>query len=302
MTLLPEAPRSFLVPSTNWETSGGFFANYTPAKYQLPRSFVLNKENKFWRSWSPETQASIETIRSKPFSTKASAISLPVIGYPNAPGNDLYIENVVSRERVSLRYGNAHEVWQELIVPIPRSWRRTPLIVGAESHTGVAYVGLGPPAKVSWTTVAKRSLPVCIAWHLGTCALLIFLATPCQRIMGAIIQRTVPGESWRWVLFPLALALVGYITFFGLYFLPLPTWCIVLLSVISGAFLCRSDIVKVLRSPAVFLARRPVLTLWMLLSGVALIIATLRLRYPWPLLRITDLVRQVGLQTTNFPL
>src|SRR4029077_14774578 len=67
ITLLPEAPRSFLVPSMNWETNGGFFANCTPAEYQLPRSYVLNKENIFWRSWSPETQASVGTIRSKPF-------------------------------------------------------------------------------------------------------------------------------------------------------------------------------------------------------------------------------------------
>ena len=174
LTLIPEAPRSFLVSSTNWETNGGFFADGTPAEYQLPGSYIRHKENLFWRSLSPETQVSIATIQSKAFSTKASAISLPVVGYPNAPGNDLYIKNLASGERKSLRYGNAHEVWQELIVSIPKSWRRKPLIVGAESRAGVAYVGLGPPAEVSWTTVAKRSLPVCIAWHLGTCVLLIF--------------------------------------------------------------------------------------------------------------------------------
>jgi len=272
ITLLPEAPRSFLVPSMNWETNGGFFANCTPAEYQLPRSYVLNKENIFWRSWSPETQASVGTIRSKPFFTKALAIAFPVIVYPSAPGNDLYIENIASGERVSLRYGNAHEVWQELILPIPRSWHGKPLIVGAESRTGAKYVGLGPPAEVSWTTVAKRSLPVCIAWHLCTCVILIFLAAPWQCLIAAIIQRRSPGESWRWALFPLALALVGYATFFGLYFFPLLTWYILLFSVMSGVFLCRRNIVKVVCSPTAFLARRPVITLWMLFSGIALIV------------------------------
>ena len=258
ITLLPEAHRSFLVPSRNWEANGGFFANYSPAEHQLPRSYLLDTQNIFWRSWSPETLDSIGRIQSKPFSTDAWAISLPVIGYPNAPGNDLYIKNTESGERMSLRYGNAHEVWQELIVSIPSSWHSKPLVVGAESRAGLAYVGLGPPAGVSWTTIAKRSLPVLMAWHLGTCALLIFLAAPLQSIMAAILQRSLPGECWRWILFPLALALIGYVTFFGLYFLPLTTWCILLFSVIIGALLCKRGISKVLRSPAAFLARRPI--------------------------------------------
>ena len=79
-------------------------------------------------------------------------------------------------------------------------------------------ISLSSMVFVSWTTVAKRSLPVCIAWHLMTCAILIFLAAPCQCLMSAIVRRSLPGESWKWVLFPLALALVGYVTFFGLYF------------------------------------------------------------------------------------
>ena len=270
--LLPEAPRSFLVSSKNWETNGGFFANCTPAEYQLPRSYVLDKENIFWRSWSPETQASSGAIHSKPFFTKASAISLPVIGYPNAPGNDLYIKNAASGERNSLRYGSAHEVWQELIVSIPKSWHGKPLVVGAESLGGGYYVGLGPPAEVSWITVAKRSLPACLAWHLGTCALLIFLAAPWQCLIAAIVQRGRSGEIWKWVLFPLALALIGYTTFFGLYFYALPTWCILFLSGIIGTFLCRRDIMGIFYSPVTFLARRPVITLWILLSGVAVTI------------------------------
>jgi hypothetical protein len=174
LTLLPEAPRRFLVPSTNWETTEGFFSGGIPGEYQLPRSYVRDKENLFWRSLSTETQGSIGAIHSKPFTTEVSAISLPVVGYPSAPGNDLYIKNLASGERKSFRYGNAHEVWQELIFSIPTSWHGKPLIVGGESHGGSAHLGLGSPAEVSWTTVAKRSLPVCLAWHLGTCALLIF--------------------------------------------------------------------------------------------------------------------------------
>jgi hypothetical protein len=270
ITLLPEARRSFLVPSSNWEANGGFFANCSPAEHQLPRSYLLDTQNIFWRSWSPETLASVGTIQSRPFSTDASAISLPVIGYPNAPGNDLYIKNTESGERMSLRYGNAHEVWQELIVSIPSSWHSKPLVVGAESRTGLAYVGLGPPAGVSWTTIAKRSMPVLMAWHLATCALLIFLAAPLQSIVTAILRRSLPGDCWRWIVFPLALALIGYVTFFGLYFLPRTTWSILLLSVIIGALLCRRGISKALRSPAAFLARRPIVVLWMLLSGIAL--------------------------------
>jgi hypothetical protein len=272
ITFLPEAPRTFLVPSTSWETKGGFFANCTPAEYQLPRSYVLEKENIFWRSWSPETHASIGTIHSKPFFTKASAISLPLVGYPNAPGNDLYLENASSGERLTLRYGNAHEVWQELIISIPTSWRSKPLIVGAESRTGVAYVGLGPPAEVSWATVAKRSLPVCLAWHLGTCAFLILLAAPCQSLMVGIVRGGRPGESWRWLLFPLALALIGYLTFFGLYFFPLLTWILLCFCVISGVFIYKREIIKLVQSPAKFLARRSTITLWVLLSGIALIL------------------------------
>jgi hypothetical protein len=163
-------------------------------------------------------------------------------------------------------------VWQELIVSIPASWHSQPLIVGAESRSGVAYVGLGPPAEVSWITVAKRSLPVCIAWHLGTCAILIFLAAPWQYLVAAIVRRRLLGESWSWVLFPLTLALIGYITFFGLYFFPIPTWWILSLSFVSGIFLCKRDITKLLRSPVAFLARRPVVALWVLFSGVALTI------------------------------
>ena len=104
ITLLPETSRRFLVPSTNWETHGGFFADSTPAEYQLPRSYVRDKENLFWRSWSPEEQASIGTIRSKPFSSKASAISLPVVGYPNirTPLGMTYMLRILPRVSESL--------------------------------------------------------------------------------------------------------------------------------------------------------------------------------------------------------
>jgi hypothetical protein len=104
ITLLPEAPRRFLVSSTNWETDGGFFANCTPAEYQLPGSYFRDEENLFWRSWSPEEQASIGTIRSKPFSSKASAISLPVVGYPNirTPLGMTYMLRILPRVSESL--------------------------------------------------------------------------------------------------------------------------------------------------------------------------------------------------------
>ena len=261
----PERSRVPLVSSGDWKIEGGFFNNGTPQEDNLPKSMLNSGERVFWRSWSPETNASKGRIESAAFIPSGSTISLPVAGYPAAPQNQLYLQNEKTFERITFQYGNVHETWQELIIRIPEKWRNTPLKIIAESD-GRAYIGVGTPHKASRATDLKTSLPASLAWHAIVCILLVSITALPRAALG-LLEPSLGGFS-RWLFFPLALILIGYCSFFGYQFSKLMVCAAAGLLVVIGIMWERKLYLEFFLQSSVFARRNPALLIWLLASLV----------------------------------
>jgi hypothetical protein len=193
----------------------------------------------------------------------ASALILPVIGYPAAPGNTIHVRNLLSGESKEFRYGNAHETWQELVIPLPRDWRGVPLSVGAKSG-GRNYVGLGGPSEAGWSSLLKQSLPASLACHALVCLALVSLTALPRRACTWLEPRL--GPSGRWVFFPLTAALLGYGVFFGYQYAPLTTAWIALLLFAAGLIDTVRMIARRWNAPGYLVRRYPGVALWLIVS------------------------------------
>lgn len=266
IVLWPEANRMPLCSKTDWLLSEGFITyGMDPRLGDLPPE-TAQGSHVFWRSWSPTNNFGVGKLISAPFRASTPALALPVLGYPAAPGNTIFLENQITSERIDFRYGNAHETWQELVILLPDSWRKAPLKVGAIAG-GVASVGIGSPSAAGWPTVIKRSLPASLTWHAVICLWLVILTALPRSLLARLDRRLAPNA--RWVFLPLACALTGYTVFFT-YALS-PQWTIGIASLLSlaGIVHLRQTAGRFLFYPGNVLRRRPVVLIWLGISLVS---------------------------------
>lgn len=263
--LWPESARVPLVKKNEWElVRGHFFNNGEPAFGDLPASMLLSQEKCFWRSWMPGSNNVAGHLRSAPFVIECGVIELPIVGYPAAPGNKIYLENLQTHQKISLRYGNAHETWSSYLFKIPSNWYGVSLCVGAIAQDDY-YIGLGTPFNSGSITAWKRSFLVCLAWHAFVCLFLLMLVAPISKLL----KKVLLGENYvpSYICFPIALALVGYLLFFFYYFLRPIAEIIVFALLLSGIVLERQNFRKFLSHPTLFLLRRPTFLWWLFISG-----------------------------------
>ena len=262
----PEGGRVPLVLRNKWKVDAGFLNNGEPGKNDLPGSVLNSPERMFWRSWSPQKNASRGRLESAAFKPAGSTIALPVVGYPAAPGNLLYLENQKTRERLTFHFGNAHETWQELVIRIPDKWRRKPLKIVAESGDR-AYMGVGTPFQATRITDLKTSLPAALAWHAIVCCFLMAI-TALPRAALALLEPSL-GRFASWFFFPLALALLGYSAFFTYGFSPRLTVAAAAALVVAGIVRERNLYRAFFLRPVEFSVRHPALLAWLLVSLVS---------------------------------
>ncbi|MBX9742859.1 MAG: hypothetical protein K2W99_04920 [Chthoniobacterales bacterium] len=266
LILLPESPRRPLIAATDWNIiSGNFFPNGEPKQGDLPCSVITSPDAKFWRSWAPDCITDCGHIRSASFFIRSNVMELPVVGYPAAPGNRIYLKNMITGEERSFRYGNAHETWQLYLVNIPHAWQGSPLCVGAESCDKRRYVGIGTPYEIGRITQLKRSFPVCLAWSTIICFLLFLITIPFNKLLQKIIGKQ--STQIELLFFPLAAMLLGYVLFFFYYASPMIGGFFSILSLISGFVFKRKNIWQMIRQPKIFFTKKPTLLLWIILVG-----------------------------------
>ena len=262
----PEKPRILLVPNDHWETQDGFF----PYDAAFPQTLPTTYDGLLYRSWSPGTGAARGVLTTKEFKTQAPILVIPIVGYPSAPGNLLYVEKIATGERHNLTNGNAHELWQEYVFRLPSLWRGTPLQVVAESRDGTSYVGIGSPAAAGWITWLKQSTPVVVALAALICIGFVLLCRPLVTLLRCMLP--MRSERWQWVMLPVAASITGYASFFGLYYAARPTLFAMGILTIAGAWLCRHGVLHLLANPARFMARRPCVLLWLVVTTASLLV------------------------------
>src|SRR5262245_33686039 len=121
LLVVPESPKTPLVPRDGWVAEGAVIQNFRPAPGEVSNSIRDNSAALFARTWSPEAGSQPGRLVSPPF-PKDRYIAVPFAGYPARPGNAIYLECVADATRLPIAYGNAHEVWVERTLRIPRHW------------------------------------------------------------------------------------------------------------------------------------------------------------------------------------
>lgn len=94
LILVPErAPRALAGPS-DWDSAGGFFESPEGATNALsiPETMLRDKSLILWRSWSPATNGTTGTIKSKPF-VAPKYMAVPFFRFPtDARDTRVYID------------------------------------------------------------------------------------------------------------------------------------------------------------------------------------------------------------------
>jgi hypothetical protein len=260
-----ESPRVPMVGASDWNITEGFFANGEP-RADLPASLVGSPEARFWRSWSPLSGSTNGRLETAPFIISAPAISIPVVGYPAAPGNRIFLKNITSGEIREFVYGNAHEKWQELIIRLPLNWRNVPLVLGAVAgNNSERYLGIGSPSAVGWPSILKHSLPTLIAWHVILLLAVSALAAPVCIFFARLVPRY--GSLDAMLMFPLALALIGYFVFFGYQYAPKFLFIALFMLFSTGLILLARPISLAFADPVPAIRRNLPCVLWIMISA-----------------------------------
>lgn len=166
----------------------------------------------FLRSWVAGKQIINAKLVTKPFKCETKYLSIPLSGYPANDGNNIYLERIKDGQRMSFKYGNLHEDWQEYVVKLDGDWIGEELRLGAVSKT--QYVGVGTPFSVTWFTYMKSSVFVALFWCVVSMAWLVLLGA----VVWSFIYKVYKRRSIAVALVPAYLLLVGYILFFVYYY------------------------------------------------------------------------------------
>ena len=266
LIIYPEDKRIPLLTGDSWLVIDGFDNPVEPQKGQLPESILIEGDGLFFRSWSQETNALRGRIVSQPFFCDRPAISLPVSGYFQTPGNHMYLENLATGDRISFKYGDAHETWQELIVLLPNKWHNQQMQIVAES-SGTAYLGLGIPFGVGWMTILKTSLFTSLAWHFLIFVFMLSITSAFRKVLAFYL---LPFNSIaQWLFLPLSIALVSYFLFFGYYFFPFTVPYFAGILVLTGLFADRKMYISIFKDPQSFIKHNLLLIVWFMVALVA---------------------------------
>ncbi|MGA7937434.1 MAG: hypothetical protein WCA35_28040, partial [Kovacikia sp.] len=170
--------------------------------------------------WSSRTSSDHSTghgnLISSPFSAPA-LLGLFVAGYPNAPGNKLFIERSDTHEKLRLDAGEPGDGWLEMRWLIPSDWRNQPIQVGAiDGANGLTrnWVGISSPLKANPIRLLGTQIPSLVTLPIYFIHFLLFFS-PSLFLSTFIIKKKKLNQSFTVILAVTINALIAYLTFWG---------------------------------------------------------------------------------------
>lgn len=180
---LPEQPATPLLGKDGWETTTGFFNNSQPLPGEVRYSIVHAPDATYWRSWSPETNATRGTLVSRPF-TAPRYMTVPYGGFAGEPGVEFYLACTANHRRMPLATANSGNQWTESVLRIPRGWCKQDVRIVVHTDSTKDYIKVGAPYKISAVSYFKATalgqlLPFLLSFGIlaGTVLLLAWLFT-----------------------------------------------------------------------------------------------------------------------------
>lgn len=139
-----------------------------------PRDESPDGGGSFWSSWNG-SNAGKGTLSLGPFPAPR-VLGLPVCGFTHLEGNGLYLENMVTSERLEVTEDNIGGDWSDIRLRLPDPWRGQPVTVHAidDSVGFYGWLAVGSPSAVPayaawWNSFARK------LWAFSGVALVLFL-------------------------------------------------------------------------------------------------------------------------------
>lgn len=136
----------------DWSIKKGFKEN---GEYPSDKSEVLSlidkvKGLKLLASWVGN-DANKGVLVSSAF-TAPPKIGILVVGYPLHKGNELYLEQISSKEKISIISFNPRETWREITLKLPAQWKNTRVRIVAldQSRQRGGWLGISSPYSLPW--------------------------------------------------------------------------------------------------------------------------------------------------------
>lgn len=178
----------------------------------------LSENIALWGSWTGE-DSHLGQLRSPTFEAPA-ILSLFVAGYPHNRGNELFVENIQTHEKLNLKVTELPgERWIEKKWILPNSWWGSSIqVVAIDGATEVAgWLGVSTPLSLSWLNLFYSQLPSLVIIPVYLVHFFLFLM-PGILLAYLVKKRCFLDSNFTVILAITFSSLIGYISFW-IYFL-----------------------------------------------------------------------------------
>lgn len=204
----------------NWSVIDEFKvdATYpTTDKCAITSAIPRNENLVLWGSW---TGADNHTGKLVSPAFKAPAIlSMFLAGYPNALGNELFLERIDNQQRFVLKTVDPRERWVDFKWVLPPSWhnKQTRLIAidGAKATGG--WLGASSPRKATWLSMINLQIPSLAIFPLYALHFSLFLI-PGIFVATFMVQRDYLHQAFTLIMSITISSTVGYFVFWIYFF------------------------------------------------------------------------------------
>jgi hypothetical protein len=161
-----------LVDQGDWRVEGQFFRFplELASHLDIPKQFLQDKRLVLWRSWSPETEGTIGTVRTAPFQP-SSFLAVPFHGFPaERPGNRIFLRCVQTNASLDVAVLRTNTQWATAYLHILTGFCVGEVELVATAADRSFYVGVGTPFAVDavWfyahSTFFPKLLVVLATW------------------------------------------------------------------------------------------------------------------------------------------
>jgi hypothetical protein len=177
---LPKGNPLALVKKPDWSANEAFFL-FPPSfvsRLELPSKITSDPNLALWRSWSPETQATIGTIATTAFDPPRY-MAIPFVGFPNeVPGNRVFIRCVDTHKTLDVAVHRTTNQWQIAYLRIPSRFCLGKVQAVANAVSKSFELGIGTPFAIDAvsyltnTTFFPRFVVIATAWAILASAIL----------------------------------------------------------------------------------------------------------------------------------
>lgn len=208
ISLWPAKPAIPLITKQEWIVTGQAFQNSTANLYELPDSIRDSHEMVYWRTWSPETQATMAQISTRPFKP-TRYMAIPYGGFAGEKGIRLDLTCSSNQKVLDVASARTNGQMTAVLLRTPEKWCDSDVILTATSTNKDKFIEVGTPFSISLVDYYKNSFVGLFAIFV-----VVFLAVWGCVFLPCAFANTYLRTNTSTLAGPIFLGVFGYLMFF----------------------------------------------------------------------------------------